>query len=74
MSVITGSRELPVAVRCGEVSLSEAVTAVDDAEQRLLALHDSVHVPAHPDTEWVDDWLHRAHLSYWAAVGIGSAP
>lgn len=54
------------AVRRGEVPLADALKAVDDAEQQLLALHDSDRVPAHPDTDWVNDWLHRAHLNYWA--------
>lgn len=72
----TGRITLPVpqphrdhlrAVRRGEVPLADAVKAVDDAERQLLALHDSDRVPAQPDTEWVNDWLHRAHLNYWAA-------
>jgi hypothetical protein len=57
------------AVRRGEVPLADALKAVDDAEQQLLALHDSDRVPAHPDTDWVNDWLHQAHLEYWAASG-----
>lgn len=74
----TGRITLPVpqpqrdylrAVRRGEVPLADAVRAVDDAEQQLLALHDSDRVPAHPHTDWVNDWLHRAHLSYWATSG-----
>lgn len=74
----TGRITLPVpqpqrdylrAVRRGEVPLADAVKAVDDAEQQLLALHDSDRVPAHPDTDWVNDWLHRAHLNYWATSG-----
>ncbi|HZL04323.1 MAG TPA: nucleotidyltransferase domain-containing protein [Coriobacteriia bacterium] len=74
----TGRITLPVpqpqrdylrAVRGGEVPLADAVKAVDDAEQQLLALHDSDRVPAHPDTDWVNNWLHRAHLSYWATSG-----
>jgi hypothetical protein len=74
----TGRITLPVpqpqrdylrAVRRGDVPLADAVNAVDDAEQHLLALHDSDRVPAHPDTDWVNDWLHRAHLEYWAASG-----
>jgi uncharacterized protein len=72
----TGRITLPVpqpqrdylrAVRGGQVPLADALSAIDAAEQQLLALHDSDRVPAHPDVEWVDDWLHRAHVSYWAA-------
>lgn len=71
----TGRITLPVpqpqrdylrAVRRGEVPLADVVHAIDTAERQLLALHDSDRVPAHPDTDWVNDWLHRAHLNYWA--------
>jgi hypothetical protein len=64
----TGRITLPVpqpqrdylrAVRRGEVPLADALKAIDDAEQQLLALYDSDQVPAHPDTEWVNDWLHE---------------
>ncbi len=44
------------------------LAAVADAEQRLVALQDSAAVPPEPDTAWVDDWLHRSHLAYWAAL------
>ncbi|MFZ1410673.1 MAG: nucleotidyltransferase domain-containing protein [Micropruina sp.] len=54
-------------VRRGEVALDEVVTQVDQAEQRLAALRDSSDLPAEPDRAWVDEWLHRAHLSYWNA-------
>lgn len=72
----TGRITLPVpqphrdflrAVRHGQVSRVDAIKAVDDAEQQLLALQGSDRVPADPDTTWVNDWLHRAHLDYWAA-------
>lgn len=70
----TGRITLPVpqpdldrlrAVRRGELGLEEVLAAIDDVEGRLLALHDSDRVPEHPDVAWVNDWLHRAHLSYW---------
>ena len=38
------------------------------AEQRLVTLQDSRDVPPQPDTAWVDGWLHRSHLAYWAAL------
>ena len=47
--------------------LAEVLAAVDAGERRLVALRDSPAVPAEPDTGWVDDWLHRAHLAYRAA-------
>ena len=56
-------------MRRGEVPLAEVLAAVADAEQRLVALQASPAVPPEPDTGWVDDWLHRAHLAYWAAPG-----
>jgi hypothetical protein len=72
----TGRISLPVpephlghlrAVRRGEVPLREVLDAVDDAEQRLTALQTSSAVPPEPDRAWVDDWLHRSYLAFWAA-------
>ncbi len=60
-------------VRRGEVPLAEVLAAVTDAEQRLVALQDGPAVPPEPDTAWVDGWLHRAHLPYWA-TGDGGGP
>ncbi|MDP9429152.1 MAG: hypothetical protein M3Q47_09910 [Actinomycetota bacterium] len=37
-------------------------------EQRLVALQDSPAVPPEPDAAWVDGWLHRSHLAYWATL------
>ena len=59
-------RERLRAVRRGEVPLADVVAAVDDAEERLLALHSSPAVPPEPDRAWVDGWLHRSHLAYWS--------
>ena len=73
----TGRVTLPVpepgraylrSVRRGEVPLAEVLAAVADAEQRLVTLQDSRDVPPQPDTAWVDGWLHRSHLAYWAAL------
>lgn len=70
----TGRITLPVpephrgylrAIRAGQVPLGEVVDAVSDAEQHLERLRASAAVPAEPDRRWVDDWLHRAHLTYW---------
>lgn len=52
-------------LRRGEVALDEVIAQVDQAEQRLIDLHDSSDLPAEPDRAWVDEWLHRSHLSYW---------
>jgi predicted nucleotidyltransferase len=54
------------AVRRGEVSLADAVEAVMEAEARLLELQISPDIPDRGDHVWVDDWLHRSHLAYWA--------
>ncbi len=53
-------------VRRGEVPLAEVVDRVDLAESRLAALRDSSDLPPEPDRAWVDQWLHRSHLAYWA--------
>jgi hypothetical protein len=71
----TGRITLPVpepdlsrlrAVRRGEVELAEVVAAVDEAEARLVELSTSSAVPDQPDRAWIDAWLHRAHVAYWA--------
>jgi len=55
-------------IRRGEVPLDEVVVAVSEAEAELTRLATSSSVPAEPDRAWVDDWLHRSHLAYWAAT------
>ena len=55
------------AVRRGEVELGEVIAAVSRAEKQLEELRDASSVPDQPDRRWVDDWLHRAHLAYWAS-------
>ncbi|MDT4918985.1 MAG: uncharacterized protein QOH89_3685 [Pseudonocardiales bacterium] len=73
----TGRITLPVpepdrsylrAIRRGEVPLAEVVTAIDRAESELTRLRADSAVPPQPDRSWVDDWLHRAHMSYWQAT------
>jgi hypothetical protein len=56
-------------VRRGEVPLDDVVARIDEAEARLGVLRDSTALPAEPDRRWVDEWLHRSHLSYWEASG-----
>ena len=53
-------------VRRGEVALDEVITQIDQAAEHLAALRDASELPAEPDRGWVDEWLHRSHLSYWA--------
>jgi hypothetical protein len=71
----TGRISLPVpepdlaylrSVRRGEAPLPEVLAAITDVEARLTALRTSSSVPAEPDRAWVDDWLHRSYLSFWA--------
>lgn len=70
----TGRITLPVpepdraylrAIRRGEVSFSEVLVAIEDAEARLSRLQAAEGVPAEPDRAWVDRWLHRSYLAYW---------
>jgi hypothetical protein len=53
-------------VRRGEVALKEVIAQVDQAAEHLAALRDASDLPAEPDRSWVDEWLHRSHLSYWS--------
>jgi len=70
----TGRITLPVpepnltylrAIRRGEVRLGNVVEAVSAAEADLIRLKESSTLPNEPDRKWVDDWLHRSHLTYW---------
>jgi len=72
----TGRITLPVpephlshlrAVRRGEVEFDQVVAAVARAEVRLDELRDASTVPDQPDRRWVDEWLHRTHLAFWAS-------
>jgi uncharacterized protein len=71
----TGRITLPVpepdraylrSIRRGERPLEEVITAVTEAEARLAELQHSAAVPDQPDRRWVDDWLHRSYLNFWA--------
>jgi uncharacterized protein len=71
----TGRITLPVpepgrsylrAIRRGELPLADVVESVSEAESRLAALRDAHAVPDQPDRAWVNAWLHRSHLDYWA--------
>jgi len=55
-------------IRRGEVQLQEVISAVNDAEQTLLALRASEAVPAQPDRAWVNSWLHSSYEGYWARL------
>ena len=45
---------------------AEVLEAVTDAEARLAALRDSPAIADQPDRRWVDGWLHRSYLDFWA--------
>lgn len=71
----TGRITLPVppphrdtlrAVRRGELRLADVLDLVTGAEARLTELRDSSALPEQPDRPWVDGWLHRSHLNFWA--------
>jgi hypothetical protein len=73
----TGRITLPVpepdrsylrAVRRGEIPLAEVEDAIAAAQARLEALRDGAGVPDQPDRAWVDGWLHRSYLRFWASV------
>jgi hypothetical protein len=71
----TGRITLPVppphrdtlrAVRRGELRLADVLDLVTGAEARLTELRDSSALPEQPDRPWVDGWLHRSYLNFWA--------
>jgi hypothetical protein len=53
-------------IRRGERPLAEVLDAITSAEARLTELRDSPALPDQPDRAWVDDWLHRSYLDFWA--------
>jgi hypothetical protein len=56
------------AVRRGQVPLVQVLAALEDVEAELVRLQTQADVPPEPDRQWVDAWLHRCHLSYWATL------
>ena len=47
--------------------LAEVLDAVSETEARLAQLRDSACLADQPDRRWVDDWLHRSYLGFWAS-------
>jgi hypothetical protein len=45
-----------------------AVHGYDTKYARLAELRDSPAIPDAPDRAWVDDWLHRSYLNFWAGL------
>lgn len=62
------SREYLRAIRRGEVALADVVAAIDAAAEQLVTLRESADVSPQPDRAWVDEWLHRSHIEYWAQL------
>ena len=52
-------------VRRGEWDLARVLAWSDDLEQQLVGLREKSPLPADPDVEWINDWLHRSYLAYW---------
>ena len=46
--------------------ISGSGQSVTSAETRLTELRDSPALPDQPDRAWVDDWLYRSYLDFWA--------
>ena len=74
----TGRITLPVpepdrhylrSIRRGEVAQAEVIGAVEAAEARLESLRASTAIPAEPDRDWVNSWLHRSYANYWSTIG-----
>jgi hypothetical protein len=72
----TGRITLPVpephrrylrSIRRGERQRAEVLDAVSETEARLAQLRDSAFLADQPDRHWVDDWLHRSYLGFWAS-------
>lgn len=53
----SGRSACPAVCRPGPVSQSQA----------SVRLRETPAVPDQPDCGWVDDWLHRSHLDFWAS-------
>ncbi|MEA2567095.1 MAG: uncharacterized protein QOD49_2272 [Actinomycetota bacterium] len=71
----TGRITLPVpephraclrSIRRGDVPLAEVLDAITSAESQITQLRETSAVPDLPDRGWVDAWLHRSHLNFWA--------
>jgi len=61
------SRELLRTVRRGELALPAVLDLIGDAERQLVSLQSAPAVRDEPDRAWVDGWLHRSYLAYWAS-------
>lgn len=53
-------------VRTGQWTLEAVLEWVYELEARLVELGDTSPLPALPDFEWANDWLHRSYEEYWS--------
>jgi hypothetical protein len=40
---------------------------IGDAERQLVSLQSAPAIRDEPDRAWVDGWLHRSYVAYWAS-------
>ncbi|WP_338180473.1 nucleotidyltransferase domain-containing protein [Jatrophihabitans sp.] len=75
LPMLDSHRDYLQAVRRGEVGLDDVVERIGEYEAELTGLRESSAVPAQPDRDWVDGWLHRVHVEYWTSLpGHSSEP
>ena len=55
-------------VRRGEWDLPRVLAWSDALEAQLTGLRETSPLPEEPDLAWVNDWLHRSYLNYWASA------
>ena len=60
-------------VRSDRWPLADVVAWLDELETELTALGGSSELPAEPDRQWIDGWLHRSYTAYWARLPEGLA-
>jgi len=53
-------------VRRGEVPFNDVLTEIGELESDLADLLEASPLPAEPDRAAVDDFLVRAHTTYWS--------
>lgn len=55
-------------VRRGEWDLPRVLEWTAELEANLTNLASTSPLPAEPDLDWVNDWLHRSYEAYWKSV------
>jgi predicted nucleotidyltransferase len=59
------ARDFTYAVRCGNVSIQDALTKAGELERTLKDLLHDAPVPAEPDREAIEDWMIHAYYTSW---------